>query len=93
MLTPSFHFNILKDALIMMNEHAVNLRDKLMSDHCNSDESVDIFKYITLSSLDIICGGSFSDFVFCKEFEWQCMPLCFDTDSDFHCSSHHSYSM
>lgn len=56
MLTPSFHFNILKEALTMMNEHAGSLRDKLMSDHCDTDQPVDIFKYLTLSSLDIICG-------------------------------------
>lgn len=56
MLTPSFHFNILKDALIMMNEHAVNLKEMLLSTHCNTEKEFDINKALTLCSLDIICG-------------------------------------
>ena len=56
MLTPSFHFNILKEFLIVMNNHAEGLRDKLATKVRNSQEAFDIFPYITLNSLDMICG-------------------------------------
>ena len=56
MLTPSFHFNILKEFLVVMNNHAEGLRDKLATEVRNSQEAFDIFPYITLNSLDMICG-------------------------------------
>ena len=56
MLTPSFHFNILKEFLVVMNNHAEGLRDKLATKVRDSQEAFDIFPYITLNSLDMICG-------------------------------------
>ena len=56
MLTPSFHFHILKDFLHIMNEAADNLIDKLQREACDTEEVYDIFQDLTLSSLDIICG-------------------------------------
>ena len=56
MLTPSFHFNILKDFLVSMNCHASTLKEKLFSDVCDKDKPTDVFPYITLNSLDMICG-------------------------------------
>lgn len=56
MLTPSFHFNILKDFLLVMNNHAGALRDKMMQEVCGLPAAVDVFPYITLNSLDMICG-------------------------------------
>ena len=56
MLTPSFHFNILKEFLVVMNNHAEGLRDKLATEVRNSQAAFDIFPYITLNSLDMICG-------------------------------------
>jgi len=42
MLTPSFHFNILKTFNGMINSHAKELRDKLMKDACDTGQSYDI---------------------------------------------------
>ncbi|XP_067928892.1 cytochrome P450 4V2-like isoform X2 [Watersipora subatra] len=53
-LTPSFHFNILKDALNTMNSHATTFRDLLMEEVFESSKVVDIFPLLTLLSLDII---------------------------------------
>lgn len=39
-----------------MNSHAASFRDKLQQEVCDKEEDFDIFPYITLSSLDIICG-------------------------------------
>lgn len=56
MLTPSFHFSILKDFLTIINHHARHLQEKLQMETCDTNKSVDAFPYITLNSLDIICG-------------------------------------
>ncbi|KAF6035303.1 CYP4V2 [Bugula neritina] len=55
MLTPSFHFNILKTFNGMINSHAKELRDKLMKDACDTGQSYDILDDVTRSTLDIIC--------------------------------------
>jgi len=55
MLTPSFHFNILQDFLVTMNEHSLSLKEKL-EEVSIGGKPFDIFHYITLNSLDIICG-------------------------------------
>lgn len=57
MLTPSFHFQILKDFLHVMNENTDNLVHKLKREACDSGRTYDIFPVLTLSSLDIICGN------------------------------------
>lgn len=55
LLTPSFHFNILKDFLIPMNEHTdiliEVLKERLLSDE---KKGLDIFPLINRTSLDII---------------------------------------
>ena len=60
MLTPSFHFNILKDFLELMNDCSRNLVDKLNREACDIGVPYDIFPDISLSSLDIICGKIFT---------------------------------
>ena len=56
MLTPTFHFTILEDFLDVMNEQANILVTKLEK-HVNQ-EAFNCFFYITLCTLDIICGKS-----------------------------------
>nr|CAD7427358.1 unnamed protein product [Timema monikensis] len=55
MLTPAFHFKILEEHVPALNQMTNILTQKLMA--CTSDDTpVDIHKFITLCSLDIICG-------------------------------------
>nr|CAD7393406.1 unnamed protein product [Timema cristinae] len=54
MLTPAFHFKILEEHVPALNQMTNILTQKLMA--CTSDDTpVDIHKFITLCSLDIIC--------------------------------------
>ncbi|NXW20778.1 CP4V2 protein, partial [Circaetus pectoralis] len=53
MITPTFHFAILTDFLEVMNEQGGILLEKLEK-HVNK-EPFDVFLYITLCALDIIC--------------------------------------
>ena len=39
-----------------MNNHADTLQEKLLKEVSGRKEPVDIFSYITLNALDIICG-------------------------------------
>ena len=55
MLTPSFHFSILKDFLEVINEHAQLLTEKLQNEKADTGKVFDIFHPVTLSALDIIC--------------------------------------
>nr|CAD7449742.1 unnamed protein product [Timema bartmani] len=55
MLTPAFHFKILEEHVPTLNQITNILTQKLMA--CTIvDTPVDIHKFITLCSLDIICG-------------------------------------
>jgi len=65
MLTPGFHFSILKDYLTLVNEHARALTSKLLEDVCGTDQPFDIQEYLTLSTIDMICGG-FVYYVLCE---------------------------
>lgn len=56
MLTPAFHFKILEDFLIIMNEQSSILVNKLKA--LKPGTSVDMFPYITYSALDIICESA-----------------------------------
>lgn len=58
MITPTFHFAILTDFLEVMNEQGGILLEKLEK-HVDK-EPFDVFLYITLCALDIICGKSSS---------------------------------
>jgi len=53
LLTPSFHFKILQEFLITMNEQAVVMNDCLKKNVGKG--SFDMFPYITHCALDIIC--------------------------------------
>jgi cytochrome P450 len=55
LLTPSFHFDILKNFIQIMNEQAetfVEILEKVQKEN----EHVDIQKHASLVTLDIICG-------------------------------------
>lgn len=53
-LTPAFHFKILEDFMDIFNEQSAILVRKLASE-LNKD-SFNIFPYVTLCTLDIVCG-------------------------------------
>lgn len=53
-LTPAFHFKILEDFMDIFNEQSAILVRKL-SKEVNKD-SFNIFPYVTLCTLDIVCG-------------------------------------
>lgn len=53
-LTPAFHFKILDDFLDVFNEQSVVLGKKLEKEVDNG--SFNIFPYVTLCTLDIVCG-------------------------------------
>ncbi len=55
MITPTFHFDILKSYLPIINEQADILIDVLDRKFKN-DEEIDAFYTMTLATLDIICG-------------------------------------
>lgn len=57
MLTPAFHFKILEDFLVIMNEQSSILTDKLgkLKPHNNS---INMFPQITYCALDIICESA-----------------------------------
>jgi cytochrome P450 family 4 subfamily V len=55
LLTPAFHFEILKDYLLVMNEQAEILAKELTK-LSQTETEIDIYKYIGLCALDIICG-------------------------------------
>lgn len=54
MLTPSFHFKILENFMTTFNQSSTNLVNKL--DEVAGKPSVDIYKLVTLHTLDVICG-------------------------------------
>ncbi|UYV77774.1 CYP4V2 [Cordylochernes scorpioides] len=53
MITPSFHFRILEDFVPVFNEQSRVLASKL---DATNGSKVDILPYMSLCSLDIICG-------------------------------------
>lgn len=53
MLTPTFHFKILEDFVHVFNEQSKILVEKLSK---KVDQDFDIFPFITLCTLDVICG-------------------------------------
>ena len=55
MLTPAFHFRILDDAFEVFNAQGQILADVLLEDSLKkSDNTLDIFNYVTRCTLDII---------------------------------------
>lgn len=57
MLTPSFHFKILEDFLVTMNEQSRILVDKL-AEKADGKTTFDLFPHITYCALDIICESA-----------------------------------
>ncbi len=55
LLTPAFHFKILEDFVHVFNEQSQILVDKL-NQVALKEKSFNIFPFITLCTLDIICG-------------------------------------
>ncbi|PSN42807.1 Cytochrome P450 4c3 [Blattella germanica] len=53
-LTPAFHFKILEDFIDVFIEQSIILADKLSQELKNAD-GFNIFPYITLCTLDIVC--------------------------------------
>lgn len=53
-LTPAFHFKILDDFIDVFHEQSLVLVEKLKKEI--NKESFNIFPYVTLCTLDIVCG-------------------------------------
>lgn len=58
-LTPAFHFKILEDFIEVFQEQSSILVSKLAAD-VNKKSGLNLFKYVTLCTLDIICGKKMS---------------------------------
>jgi len=56
LLTNTFHFKTLDMYNHSINKHSRILVDKLLDGSSNSDKEISIADYMTLCSLDIICG-------------------------------------
>ena len=57
LITPSFHFDILQDFFHIMNEQSLILADLVGRESAkNENGTVDIYSFIGLCALDIICG-------------------------------------
>lgn len=56
-LTPAFHFKILEDFIDVFQEQSAIMVDKLKVE--SEKNSFNIFPYVTLCTLDIICGKYF----------------------------------
>ncbi len=54
MITPTFHFDILKDFFAVMNEHAVTLIDNLKNK--KSKDNFVLEEHLRAYTLDVICG-------------------------------------
>jgi cytochrome P450 family 4 len=54
LITPTFHFNILKQFIPIIGDHTRVLIDKF--DRVSDGEVVDIMPYISAYTLDVICG-------------------------------------
>ena len=55
MITPTFHFEILNDFLLVMNEQAEILTN-ILTDMVKQNKEINIYNKLSLCSLDIICG-------------------------------------
>jgi cytochrome P450 len=58
LLTPTFHYDILKNFVYVFNKQAEIMIQQLRKQLEKSDDAIDIGKYVTLCALDIICETS-----------------------------------
>lgn len=63
-LTPAFHFKILDDFIDVFQEQSAILVDRLAAELDTAD-GFNIFPYVTLATLDIICGMCVCRFAVC----------------------------
>jgi len=68
-LTPSFHFKILEDFLLVMNEQAETLVQILRK--LENKGTFNIFPIVTHAALDIICGDYFDFWSFLDFFSFR----------------------
>lgn len=61
-LTPTFHFKILEDFIDVFQEQSAVLVSKLTQE-VDKEEGFNLFKYVTLCTLDIICGTFYCQFM------------------------------
>ncbi|CAG9763236.1 unnamed protein product [Ceutorhynchus assimilis] len=60
MITPTFHFKVLEDFMQIFNRQINVMLDKLLEEVQTSPrQTIDIFRFINLMSLDIICETAF----------------------------------
>lgn len=64
MLTPTFHFKILDNFIPIFNRNAKLLTEKFAS---TGGSAVDVDSYVSLCTLDIICGKFDFDYFFHSE--------------------------
>lgn len=55
-LTPAFHFRILEDFIDVFQEQSAIMVERLAAEE--TSDAFNIFPYVTLCTLDIICGES-----------------------------------
>ena len=72
LITPSFHFSILRDFLDVMNEQSLTFTQNLKNS-CKSRKQCNVSKAITMCALDIICETAMGQTVNAQE----------NTDSDY----------
>lgn len=65
LLTPTFHFKILEDFLQVFNEHSATLIQQLEK-AIQVENEFNIYPFITLCTLDIICGIKRNVNIFCS---------------------------
>lgn len=54
-ITPAFHFKILEQFVDVFDRNAAELVD-VLGRHADSGETFDMFPYVLLYALDVICG-------------------------------------
>ncbi len=57
MITPTFHYDILKDFMPVFNQKS-KILVKVLEAKAESGEVIDMYPYITLCGLDIICKSA-----------------------------------
>lgn len=61
LITPAFHFGVLEESLPVFNSCSKKLAEKLKNEV--GKDSFNIYPYVNLCSLDIICGKALNNFI------------------------------